>query len=899
MRSRRVLCACLLCSALAVALFTRSGDANVPGSKAHDGGKAVADENYGRLGLVFEVNAGQTDSHVKFQCHGRGYALFLEPGEAVLSLSKSSSPISTQSAGALPATGLSPRATSAGDEFEPAPVCLQLLGANPNARIVGLDELSGKANYFIGNDPSKWRTNISTYAKVKYEGIYPGIDLIFYGDQGQLEFDFIVAPGADPKAIKLGLDQHFEIGRDGNLVLSAAGGDIRFEKPVVYQQADGIRRGIANEYSMLSAGETGTLLRKGVEIGVNVEAYDRTRPLIIDPVLNYSTYLGGGLPDYGEGIAVDANGSAYVTGYTSSTNFPTKNPLQPLNAGGSDVFVAKLSTNGLTLEYCTYLGGNSNDQGSGIAVDASGAAYVTGNTFSTNFPTLSPLQGANGGSTDAFVAKLSANGAALVYSTYLGGSSSEDGDGIAVDATGAAYVTGDTGSINFPTKNPLQPSYAGGFGDVFVSKLDATGSALVYSTYLGGSGFDKGMKIAVDASDSAYVTGNTTSTNFPTQNPLQAAYGGLGDAFVTKFNAGGSALAYSTYLGGSSADSGSGIAVDATGAAMVTGLTYSTNFPTQDPLQPTTGGGGDAFVAKLNAGGSALVYGTYLGGSQEDSGLAIATDAAGAAYVTGLTLSANFPSKSPLQGPAGQDAFVTKLNASGAELAYSTHLGGSANDDGHGIVVDGSGAAYVIGTTYSANFPTKNAFQGIKAGSPDPFVTKIDHCAEPWITNQPQSLMVASGQTATLKVAVFGTPPLNYEWYEGTYPDATHPVGTNSDSYTTIALTATTSFWVQAANPCGGAISDTATVTVTSGPIITTITSKTSKPGSSVTIYGTGFSTNKKKDVVYFGTRKVKSINKAKATSLKLTIPKVKKGIVSVYMVVNGKTSNTVQFQVK
>ncbi len=395
-------------------------------------------------------------------------------------------------------------------------------------------------------------------------------------------------------------------------------------------------------------------------------AYDVSRPLIIDPVLTYSTYLGGSSDDVGYAIAVDSVGNAYVTGSTASTNFPTASPIQPASGGGTDAFITKLNTSGSTLAYSTYLGGNSDDFGYAIAVDSAGNAYVTGYTFSTNFPTANPIQPANAlGGFDAFVTKINASGSALVYSTYLGGNGNDIGHGIAVDAAGNTYVTGETDMTTFPTVNPIQ----GCSGPLaFVTKINASGSALVYSTCLGGgSGVSRGFAIAVDSAGNAYVTGHTSSTNFPTVNPIQPVFGGALDAFVTKINAGGSALVYSTYLGGITTDDGRGIAVDAAGNAYVTGFTRSTNFPTMNPIQAANAGGtADAFVTKLNAAGSALVYSTYLGGNGQDIGYGIAVDSSRSVYVTGNTASTNFPTMNPFQAAnaGGIEAFVARLGAS-------------------------------------------------------------------------------------------------------------------------------------------------------------------------------------------------------------------------------------------
>jgi len=686
-----------------------SQPARVPGSPAN---QLVA--NYGKLPLAFEANDGQTDGRVKFLSRGRGYSLFLTGDEAVLSLHKATGgapnfrsasarvaqhslfgaavlpdplslsmpkeeseneaekPRDRRTGPALPFS--SPRLA---DNIESSAVLrMRLVGANASAAVTGAEELPGKSNYFIGNDPKKWRTNVPNYAKVKYQDVYPGVDLVYYGNQGgQLEYDFVVAPGADPETIRFALSGGLQessrqsavgsraqnqtlrqskiqnlkskIDPSGDLVIETDGGEVRLHKPVVYQPAisNGQR---TTDYGQRAPVEGHYVMQANNQVGFKVASYDHTRPLLIDPVLSYSTYLGGSFTDLGYHITVDSSGNAYVTGDTLSQNFPTANPFQATNkatptTSNPTAFVAKLNSTGSALVYSTYLGGSNEDVGTGIAVDSSGNAYVTGYTTSTNFPTVNPLQVSNGGGYEAFVSKLNAAGSALVYSTYLGGSGSDAGGGIAVDSSSNAYVTGYTNSTNFPTANPFQASNGGGY-DTFVSKLNAAGSALVYSTYLGGSGSDAGTGIAVDSSSNAYVTGYTNSTNFPTVNPLQVSNGGGYDAFVSKLNAAGSALTYSTYLGGSNEDVGTGIAVDSSSNAYVTGYTSSTDFPTVSPLQASYGGGNlDAFVAKFDAAGSALIYSTYLGGGGTDRGYGIAIDSSANAYVTGETISNNFP----------------------------------------------------------------------------------------------------------------------------------------------------------------------------------------------------------------------------------------------------------------
>ena len=744
--------------------------------------KSKIQNAYGRLPLSFEANHGQSDAQVRFLARGGGYTIFLTDDEAVLTLRKSSvvsgqssvagNRLSSVVSGLLAGILRFPQQTTDyGPRTTESVLRMKLVGASTSAAVTGADVLPGRSNYFIGNDPKKWRTNVPSYARVKYEGVYPGVDLVYYGNQRQLECDFVLAPGADPNQIKLsfaGADGMRVDAASGDLVLKVGDNEVRFHKPAFYQPAVAAvssppspsvasASGPDARHSFPLSGITrhcSFVLASNNEVAFRVAGYDPNRALVIDPVLVYSTYLGGSDDDWGYGITVDSSGNAYVTGTTDSTDFPTANPFQATNnatatTGYPTAFVAKLNSTGSALVYSTYLGGSDEDVGFGIAVDSSGNAYVTGLTYSNDFPTANPFQGtclscnpSLHNSYNAFVAKLNPTGSALVYSTYLGGTHNDQGNGIAVDSSGNAYVTGWTNSSDIPTANPLQATY-GGNGDAFVAKLNAAGSALVYSTYLGGSSYDFGTGIAVDSSGNAYVTGETWSTDFPTADPFQATCSscstGYSDVFVAKLNAAGSALVYSTYLGGSGSDYGSGIAVDSSGDAYVTGNTSSTDFPTANPLQATNKataatGKPTAFIAELNSTGSALYYSTYLGGSSEDYGNGIAVDSSGNAYVTGYTTSTDFPTANPFQATCGgctsyTDAFVAELNAAGSALVYSTYLGGSSDDYGNGIAVDSSGNAYVTGHTYSIDFPTANPLQdacgGCSNGSGDAFVAKI------------------------------------------------------------------------------------------------------------------------------------------------------------------------------
>jgi hypothetical protein len=688
--------------------------------------KAQVQANYGKLPLSFEVNQGQTDAQVKFLARSQGYALFLTLTEAVLSLKQPGH----QAKGSAPKESASPSGNGG------VVLRMQLIDANPEPRVLGKEALPGQVNYLIGKDPAKWRTNIPTYSKVAYEGVYPGVDLVYYGNQRQLEYDFVLAPGVDPHTIKLAFKgaSQIEINPAGELVLHTASGAIRLHKPVIYQEIDGARKPVDGGYA----------LQDDRQVGFQVAAYDAARPLVIDPVLVYSTYLGGNQADWGADIAVDPQGQAYVTGFTNSLDFPIKNALQPaFGSGGFDAFVAKFSANGGTLRYVTYLGGNETDYSTGIAVDQRGQAYVTGRTSSVDFPTRNAVQPVYSGNTDAFVAQLSANGSTLRYSTYLGGEWHDRGDSIAVDQLGRAVVTGATESLNFPTYNALQPAQGrinhieGDIHnfDAFVAQFTANG-VLRYSTYLGGENNDEGSGIAVDQQGQAYVTGRTKSHNFPgINNIVQPALGSGGfDAFVAKLSADGGTLRYATHLGSSDDDLGTGIAVDQRGQAYVTGRTSSVDFPTRNAVQPVYSGNTDAFVAQLSADGSTLRYFTYLGGDRYDRGDDIAVDQLGRAVVTGYTSSPDFPTRNALQAAlaGGTDVFVAQFTADGMILRYSTYLGGSENEAGTGIAVDPRGQeVYVAGRTSSDDFPIEKALQPVLAGGTDTFVAKIRNDSRP------------------------------------------------------------------------------------------------------------------------------------------------------------------------
>jgi len=765
---------CLLLSSLAVCSQAGGQNYNISAPagaesqlpKTAPAQNAQLVENYGKLPLSFEANTGQADNSVKFLSRGSGYALYLTGAEAVLALRKSDcagvAAGAAQAASAARRPGF--RRGDAGCKQTADVVRMRLAGASGEAPApAGEERLPGKVNYFTGNDPAKWHTGVPNYAKVRYRGVYPGVDLVYYGNQRQLEYDFVVAAGADPKPIRLQFAgaKGLRLGADGDLVVTAPGGALAFHKPAVYQLVDGQRKPVEGRFAMLAKNT----------VGFRLGNYDRAKPLVIDPVLVYSTYLGGNVSDSAMAIAVDAAGNAYVTGNTGSPDFPvTPGAFQTtLNAGlAGDAFITKLNPSGSALVYSTYLGGIGYNSANAIAVDTAGNAYVAGYTGASDFPvTPGAFQtnpAANSG--NAFIAKLNPTGSALFYSTYLGGTGVNWANAIAVDTAGNAYAAGYTGSADFPvTPGAVQTTNhaaASGGTNAFVAKLNPAGSALVYSTYLGGSGGnsvvsignsgsfgpgDEGTGLAVDGSGNAYITGLAGSTDFPVtagafQTTNRASAIGLSNVFVSKLNPAGSALVYSTYLGGSTfGDVGNGLAVDGAGYAYVAGIAGSTDFPvTPGAFQTTNHAGhlGNAFLTKLNPAGTALVYSTYLGGSSSDGASGVAVDGSGNAYISGTASSDDFPvTPGALQTTNRASAihetnvFVSKLDPAGSTLVYSTYLGGTGyssysepngpfgggfstygGDNGYGLAVDGSGNAYIAGSTYSTNFPvTQGAFQ--------------------------------------------------------------------------------------------------------------------------------------------------------------------------------------------
>ena len=654
-----------------------------------------------RSTLRFEPNHGQLEERVRFLARGKGYGLYLGREGATLELLRGSAP-----------------------HIERAVLSMHVVGAR-NVEPRGVGQLAGTSNYFVGSDASKWQTGVKNYESVRYEDVLPGVAVLYYASaQGELEYDFVLAPGIDSAKIEVAFDglESLHVDAQGAAVLRLPGGsELKKRAPVAYQLDDnGVRVSVASRYE----------LRDG-KLGFSVGKHDPERALRIDPVLVYSTYMGGSNFDQAYGAATDPAGNTYLVGYTSSTLFPTNNAVQPTLAGGVyDALVCKLSSTGSVL-YATFLGGKGADIGYAIAADSAGNAYVTGVTFSTDFPVLAALQPTAGGKQDAFVTKINAAGSALVYSTYLGGNQDDYAQAIAVGSTGNALVAGTTFSANFPKLAALQGTL-NGTSDAFVTNFAPIGNALVYSTYLGGSNAESAHGIAVDASANAVVVGTTSSNNFPLLSPFQATFGGgTYDGFVSKLNPAGSALLNSTYLGGAQDDEAQAVAIQGSGQATVVGYTKSSNFPVVGAAQTTLGsvGHSDAFVTRFNIAGNGLAYSTYLGGSGEDSASGVGVDAKNSAYVVGTTDSSNFPQARSIPGQetyhGAVDGFVTAVDPSGSPFYYSTYLGGSAEDHAVAVAVQDTGLSHIVGNTYSTDFPVLNAPISNLVGSQDPFVTRL------------------------------------------------------------------------------------------------------------------------------------------------------------------------------
>ncbi len=732
---------------------------------------------YGRQPMQFEANQGQTDSRVKYLSHGPGYTLFLTNNEAVLSLAK----------------GVAPAAKKAAAESQQAILRMKLEGGNASPQVSAGNPLPTHVNYFIGNDPSKWHSNIPTYSQVAYRGVYPGVDEIFYGNQQQLEYDFVVAPGADPGQIAMRLDGARRISAqpDGSLKIAAGGGAVELRAPVIYQTSHGQRTLVAGGYDLVSKNE----------IRFRVKDYDHSRQLVIDPELAYSTFLGGSSEDQGLAGTIDSSGDLFVAGFTTSTDFPLVNAFQSTNTGApngnSVAFVSELIAAGNNLVFSTYLGGSgipggnggpaTGDEALGIAVDNNtGNVYVAGQTFSTDFPiTSNAYQTINGGGSvgaqTSFLTVLNSGGTGLVYSTYLGGSSGDTAFSVStvtISNQPFAYIAGATASGNFPTINAPEPTFVSPTFEGFLSKINintAGVNGLVFSTFIGGTGNsgngdgDEVFGVKADSSGNAYVVGHTSSVDLPvTPGVFQSTLLGFFNDFAGKLNTTGPTFTYLTYVGGSTADEATSVAVNSSGDSFFVGDTFSTNYPvTSGAFQTSNNGAGNgvtnAFMTELNPTATGLVYSSYLGGSGNgnvgagDIAFGVALDSSGDAYATGQTFSSNFPLSSAIQNTNGalgnneSNVFISEFNPNGSALLFSTYLGGNgggsnspnAGDTGWGIAVDSTNAIYVAGTTGSPNFPLELPFQSGIGGLDDAFLAKISQ-ASGTVTASPNPVTIYS-----------------------------------------------------------------------------------------------------------------------------------------------------------
>jgi WD40 repeat protein len=714
--------------------------------------------------LRFELNRGQIDPQVRFLACSQSGDMFLTASEMVLRVREASSSRDTKPGNCAPSEQAHTTTNS-------AVVRMQTVDANPNPRITGLDPLPGTTNYFIGNNPKQWHTNVPSYAKVKYENIYPGIDLIYYGNEGNLEYDFNVAPGADTSRIVLSVEGADGVHIDdvGNLVLQTAVGDVSQHAPRIYQELNGTRQEIAGGYKLIEPSIRNPKSKiQNQLVAFALGDYDASKPLVIDPELVYATYFGGGAETDIKAIAVDAAGSVYVAGDTFAHDFPTKNPLQSSNNHSQSLsaIISKLSPDGLSLVYSTYLGGSDTfalDVAVGIALDSTGAAYVTGVTGSSDFPTKNAIQPArNGNSQNLFVTRLSADGSSLVYSTYLGGSGTDEPKGIRLDSANAAYVFGKTGSSDFPLVNPTQATFAGGSSDGFLSIINGNGSQLLFSTFIGGPGDDNVSSCAIDPdTGDVYLSGfrgspNQTTDSLSVSPQAQGDFGKyverlkrirpqdyeLVKDFIADFFEAPPlrtlsdevkillveqqiALLRKIQLG---------IYDDGNGQLTFTNPQPSTNNAIsllQGAKPQAADPGARISLANLNSNVQKTVH---FGGSGTDIVSALVGDSQGAVYVVGSTNSRDFPTVNPIQSTYGGsfDGFVAVFAPDTMDELFATYIGGSGHEEANGIALDPQGNIYIAGQTTSDDFPTKNAFQpthpapnGVMQGQGNSFIVKI------------------------------------------------------------------------------------------------------------------------------------------------------------------------------
>jgi hypothetical protein len=765
------------------------------------------------LALGFVANRGQANPRVRFYVQGDRYAFSATRDSLLLSFVK-----------AKRAAGIT--------------LALRFVGHDPAARPEGASRAPGAVNYFNGADPSRWQTNVPHYRELVYRDLWHGIDLRVRQHGGALKYEFRVRPGARPSDIRLAYAgaRRIALAHSGALSIHTPLGTLADSRPVSHQLVAGKHVAVASRFVV-----------HGKRFGFAVGSYRHDRDLIIDPGIQYTTFIGGSALEEGDGIAVDASGNAYIGGTTQSPDFPTTvGAFQRTGASQNfaEAFVSKLNPAGTQLVYSTFIGGSDMEFGRRIAIDAAGNAYITGQTKSSNFPTTANAfdRSANipancprcaTDHTDGFVTKLNPSGSALLYSTYLGGTDYDAPHGIAVDGGGNAYVNGETVSVDFPTTAGAFSRTLRGQYDQFVTKLSTTSPALGYSTYLGGTQVDNGERIAVDSGNNAYVLGFSSSADYPTTpGAFDTTANGDFDVTLTKLNPAGSALVYSTFIGGAGSDSAGGLFVDGAGNAYVSGGAGSLDFPTTAGAFDRTSDGSDAFVTKLNPAGSAAVYSTVLGGTDGDGAAGVAADASGNAWLTGTTASTNFPvtanaADSSFNGGA-VDAFISELSPAGSALLYSTYLGGSNTDAGHDVALDPSANPYITGHTFSMDFPaTTGAFDTVFNGDTsifwgDAFVTKINITATtstppapPAIPAQVTLVSPTNGDTPQQPITFWWNPAASSATYEVQIDDSStfsaplvrDATVSGSNNYVTSGLTTGTTYsWrVRGINSAGQA----------------------------------------------------------------------------------------------
>ena len=816
-----------------------------------------------RLPLIFEPNVGQAADGIQWISRTMDGTLLMTPAEATLVVR--------------------------GTEKEDKRVTMRVVGGRQSAKAEPVEALPSYSNYFIGNDRSKWHTRVPHYSKIKYKNVYPGVDLLYYGSDRRLEYDFILSPGVNYSVIELAFDgaDKLNVDRNGDLIINVAGLAIRQFRPKVYQWIDGKQQTVDGAYR----------ISHGDRVQFALGRYDRSQPLVIDPVLQYSTYVGGTGHERGSAIAIDRSGAAYITGHTNSSGLRSVLRDQQNFAGKTDAMVAKLSSFSEVVEWISYFGGTEQDQPTGIEVDANGNVLISGWTTSPDLPLRNAVQNSFQGVQDAFIAKFNPSGTDLVYSTYFGGTCVDTAMDVAVDASGNAYVVGFTyqtllvAVCPLPVVSAFQSGGAGGGGDVFVAKIPPSGSPFLYSTFVGGEGDDTGVAIAVDSRGAAYVAGHTTSSSFfPLMQPIQRQNRGARDTFLFKLAPAGNSLEYSTFFGGARDDIAFGIAVDSGGSAYVAGTTNSTDLSAVNAVQTTfRGGDSDAFVFKVNAAGSQVEYASYLGGEAIDDGIDIAVDSVGTAYLAGRTQSRNFPSTSPFQqtyGGGPSDAFVARFAPDGKSLLYSTYLGGSGEEAANAIAIDAQGNVTLAGWTSSTDLPSARGSLNSGLSPGDVFLSRISADTSATLVGATPARLTFSGGSGqnpapqTIAIASTGAPltftvGANVPWLQVTADRTTTPA-TLTVSVVGSGLMPgqqTGEILLNAPTAMNAPLRIPVTFNIVAVPVIQTVVPGSIPTGQEarITITGTGFANNSQV-VANSSPLQTTFVN---ATSLQATIPAV------------------------